>query len=298
MKKQIKNYEDYKKYINKDVAKILDEELSLSNLDQKDLAIKRAFSNIEVKEDGISVGYASTRQVDFSGDVVVPEGIDIRAFKINPVICYGHKILEPPIGKAESVRKDKDGLKIKIKFAKEEYDFANTIYKLVKGGYIRMHSIGYMPISGFVKGTKEFDQLNKELKKKWPEYKGDARRILTKIAVFEVSIVNLPDNNGAKVLDVKSLDLNENEIKNLKNHGFEVEGDEDALASHSTSEVEEVEEAEQTEEQKEEEPEEPEVKKYKGEYKEVKRYKYEDEIKVIDTNLYKKYKLRGKLYRI
>ena len=223
MKKEI-SFVDYYKYLNDEAKQAIDAELSTSEVNPEDMVIKRISGDV-IKETNDetyeSTGYASTRVLDFSADVVVPEGINTSIFKKNPVIFYQHLTSHPPIGKATSIRKDDYGLKITIKYAVEENEEASTIYKLVKGEYIRQHSMGFIPLEALRKGQSGFAELNKELKRKYPEYKGDAERIITKSLLLEVSVVNIADNQSAEIMNVKS--LNAQDLQVMKKYGVHIE---------------------------------------------------------------------------
>jgi HK97 family phage prohead protease len=136
-------------------------------------------------EDRIVEFIASKEVVDRGGDVVKIKGMDLRDYKKNPVIMWSHRHDDPPIGKAVSMTKSGDELKMKVQFATpEEYGFADTIYKLVKGGYIKATSIGIIP---------DYESME------YPESKNKkaARRIINKSSLFELSIVPIPMNQDA-----------------------------------------------------------------------------------------------------
>jgi len=223
MKKEI-NFNDYYKYLDPELKKEIDSELSTCELEPNEMVIKRVSGNTieEVEADSYeSTGYASMRTLDFSGDIVIPEGINLSIFKKNPIIFYQHLQSRPPIGKATKLRRDEMGLKVTVKYAVEEYAEAETIYKLVKGGYIKQHSIGFLPLEALRKGQSGFEELNKVLKKKYKEYKGDAERIITKSLLLEVSVVNIADNQDSTISDVKSLNTEDYDI--LKKYGINTE---------------------------------------------------------------------------
>jgi HK97 family phage prohead protease len=89
----------------------------------------------------------STEDVDRMGDIIIASGWQLKDYKKNPVFLWAHQYDTPPVGKAVKVWVDDDRLKFHIQFAeKDEYEFADTIYKLYKGGYLRATSVGFMPI--------------------------------------------------------------------------------------------------------------------------------------------------------
>jgi HK97 family phage prohead protease len=90
----------------------------------------------------------STASVDREGDTVAPEGWVLDEYRANPVVLWAHDGEQPPIG--QTVRMGVDGgrkLLSIVQFApREVYAFADTIYQLVDGGYIRAASVGFLPI--------------------------------------------------------------------------------------------------------------------------------------------------------
>jgi HK97 family phage prohead protease len=130
---------------------------------------------------------ASKEIVDRGGDVVNIKGIDIKNFKKNPVILWSHDRNGLPVGKANSVRKSGDELIMKVEFpTEEEYAFGDTVFKLIKGGYINATSIGIIP---------DYDSME------YPDNKKIAgksiRRLINKSEIFELSIVPVPMNQEA-----------------------------------------------------------------------------------------------------
>ena len=84
--------------------------------------------------------------VDHSGDSIDPKGWDLSIFKSNPVALFSHMSWEPPIGRASNVAVQGDKLVGDIEFATADvYDFADTIYRLVDGGFLKAVSVGFKP---------------------------------------------------------------------------------------------------------------------------------------------------------
>ncbi len=90
---------------------------------------------------------ASTEAVDRQGDSISAGGWDLGNFLKNPVIPWAHDYSRPPVAKALAVKVEGGRLLFKAQFpAREEYAFADTIFKLYKGGYLRAFSVGFAPI--------------------------------------------------------------------------------------------------------------------------------------------------------
>ena len=126
----------------------------------------------------------STEEMDRDGEVILASGWDLKNYKANPVFMWAHRYDQPPIGKATRVWVSKDNrLKFDIEFADAEtYEFADTIYKLYKGGFLKATSVGFMP--------GEWDDGDGE---KAP------KRTYTKQELLELSAVPVPSNPTALI---------------------------------------------------------------------------------------------------
>jgi uncharacterized protein len=89
-------------------------------------------------------GVFSTADEDRHGEIVDQKTWQLDDYLKNPVILFAHDHQQPAIGKCISLFFNEQGnLEGEIKFAAKEYDFANTIYQLYKGGYMRAFSVGF-----------------------------------------------------------------------------------------------------------------------------------------------------------
>lgn len=127
----------------------------------------------------------STGAVDRDRDTIAVEGWVLDNYLANPVVLWAHCYREPPVGKAEAVVKAAGALKATARFATaEEYPFADTIYRLLLGGYLRAVSVGFAPAkSVFNEERIGWDFLEQELR--------------------EFSVVPVPSNPEA-LLDAKA----------------------------------------------------------------------------------------------
>ncbi len=91
---------------------------------------------------------ASTGKLDRQGDIIEPTGWDLSNFLSNPVIPWAHDYAAPPVAKALEARAEDGRLIFQAQFpTAEEYPFADTIFKLYRGGYLRAFSVGFSPIA-------------------------------------------------------------------------------------------------------------------------------------------------------
>ncbi len=89
---------------------------------------------------------ASTPTVDRAGDIVVAEGIDLAAYKGNPVILWNHDP-SSPIARCIEIGVKDGQLEAVAQFPPEGTDaLADRLYGLIKAGVINATSIGFNPV--------------------------------------------------------------------------------------------------------------------------------------------------------
>jgi HK97 family phage prohead protease len=99
----------------------------------------------------------STGSEDRDGDTVAPEGWMLDNYRKNPVVLWAHDVKSLPIARAESIGVQGGKLKSVIVFPdKGVYPFADQVFGLVKGGFIRGTSVGFHPVEAAPrKGVKK-----------------------------------------------------------------------------------------------------------------------------------------------
>lgn len=97
------------------------------------------------EEDMTIIHYVSTPTPDRYGDVVEQAGMDDTKFKNNPVVLFGHKSRELPIGKSRWVKADSIGVLAQTAFDKDS-EFAREIFRMNKEGILNAWSIGFIPL--------------------------------------------------------------------------------------------------------------------------------------------------------
>jgi HK97 family phage prohead protease len=85
----------------------------------------------------------STAAVDRDGDTIDPKGWDLKSYLKNPVVLWAHDYHSLPVGRATSVAISDGKLVSECEFASHE--FAETVYQLVSGGFLRATSVGFKP---------------------------------------------------------------------------------------------------------------------------------------------------------
>jgi len=157
---------------------------------------------IEKASDGSFTAIASTNAVDRHGEVVDNNGWDLKAYKKNPVILWGHDHNEPAIGVSQKTWVDGVGKKAKLMIQPMLHDVtekARAVKQLVDMGVIKTLSVGF-------KLLESPDGIT-----------------FTKNELLEVSMVNVPANAEAMTLAYKSLKQNGFKDKTIKELGIETE---------------------------------------------------------------------------
>lgn len=89
----------------------------------------------------------STAIEDRAGDTIDQSGWQLERYRENPVVLWAHDHEIPAIGRCENVRVQGGNLVGKVLFATaEQHAFADTIYRLVSGGFVNTGSVGFIPL--------------------------------------------------------------------------------------------------------------------------------------------------------
>jgi len=150
------------------------------------------------KEDEVTATI-STTEADRDGDVVLPSGLDAKAYKSNPVVLLQHDI-NRPIGKATKLRTTSSEILASMKFATRPVTLPSsvewipdTIKSLMQEGILSAFSIGFrVPQGGYRDATAK--DINK--------FGSSTRRVITKWELVEFSVVSVPSNANALAIAV------------------------------------------------------------------------------------------------
>jgi hypothetical protein len=171
----------------------------------------------EIDEATMSAAFViSTADVDRSGDKVETAGIRLEHHRANPVVLWDHgkgPIGKLPIGKCQDdagnytvVIRPEEGVAVARIFFAKDLPFAKDIFLLVKGGYLRGSSMGFLPLrAAIMPGADPSDECP-------PLH-------LLETDLCEVSVTAVPDNPRAlKIAMEKSLESRfvSSEIKMLQ----------------------------------------------------------------------------------
>lgn len=85
--------------------------------------------------------------IDRAGDSIDADGWVIDSYLKNPVVPWAHDTFSPPIGRSSELTSDGNRLTGVVEFAPPDVNaFADTIFRMVKAGYINAGSVGFLPI--------------------------------------------------------------------------------------------------------------------------------------------------------
>ena len=150
--------------------------------------------NFKADDNGKISGYFSTydEEPDSYGDIVAPgaftETIKAREATGHPFpLCFNHN-MDAVIGTVDSIEDTEKGPLITASFLNTEK--AQEVREMVKSGAIYQFSFAY-DVKGWEEPTEE------------QKAKGIAN-VLTKVDLYEVSVVVVPANQNAVVTDIKS----------------------------------------------------------------------------------------------
>ena len=159
-------------------------------------------ATIEKASDGSFTAIASTNSVDRHGEVVDNNGWDLKAYKKNPVILWGHDHNEPAIGVSKKTWIEGTGKQAKLMITPLLHDVtekARAIKALIDLGVIKTLSVGFKPL-------ESPDGIT-----------------FTKNELLEVSMVNVPANADAMMMAYKDLKSKGFEDETMQDLGIQTE---------------------------------------------------------------------------
>lgn len=127
----------------------------------------------------------STDDRDRMGDIIVQDGIDLAAYKKNPIVLWGHDS-DRPVARAPDIVVNAGKLRATVTFPDEGVDAdADWVYGKIQAGIVNAVSIGFIP--------REYESLDP--KNPWNGYR------FTKSELVEFSFVSVPANASCLIVD-------------------------------------------------------------------------------------------------
>jgi len=139
----------------------------------------------------------SDGSVDRAGDSIDPAGWDIKSFLANPVALWSHDSVSPPIGRASNVGPSGNKLMGDIEFISADISaFADSIYRMVKAGFVKAVSVGFIPLEySFVNNSERPFGID-----------------FTKQELLEISVCPVPCNPNA-LQEAKALGIDTSPLR-------------------------------------------------------------------------------------
>lgn len=171
------------------------------------LVVSRA-TQVTEQSEGVYRFKITTSALDRYNDIVQPNGVILDHYKSNPVVLFNHNSYsELPIGKNLDIYAEGDGL-VGITQIHSLTSLAADVLKLLKGGFLKATSIGFIPL-GWLDRTPNDDE------KLYPSWFGETVREYTKWEMLEYSIVSIPANPTALIQNSFGAALHEALEKNV-----------------------------------------------------------------------------------
>lgn len=146
---------------------------------------------------------SSDETPDRQRDIVRASGWVLDNYMRNPVFLWAHDYSQPPIGKTVNVEVKGKKLITDVEFADADtYKFADTIYRLYKGGFLNAVSVGFTPLEW--EGKDGDDDV--------PKWEGN---VFIKQELLEHSAVPVPANPNALVHAKAAKVITAKELKEL-----------------------------------------------------------------------------------
>ncbi len=139
---------------------------------------------------------ASDESIDRYEEVISVTGWDLKNYRKNPVVLFGHDYHSLPVGQSLKVWKSLDGeakqLRSHMRFATAEaHPFAESVYRLLQGGELRTVSVGFLPW--------DWEDPEGEVPRDGDGRATAPQRTYRKQELLEISVVPVPANPNALV---------------------------------------------------------------------------------------------------
>lgn len=194
--------------------------VSMTSEECKGLCSKIGLNYKEGFEDRVIMFRMTDATADRHDEVILPEGVNIKEFKKDPVILLQHNSWTYPIGKSLDTYYDKENNDIvgKVLFFDDETDrtgVSEDTFRMVTAGALKSGSIGFRAKHENVRLASPDEQKKFKLSK--------FGIIFDKIELREFSIVTIPANPNATQISARKGMYRNDTLEALKEHGLSEE---------------------------------------------------------------------------
>lgn len=145
----------------------------------------------------------TTSDIDRDGEVLLPQGMDAKDFRKNPVVFWNHDY-NMPIGTSMELKRSDNHWTATAKIASTP--FAQEVWTLMKEGVVRGVSVGFQPTESRPPSKKDIDMFGDQV-----------RRVYSKWKLMEFSVTPMPANQNALIMSVSKGIISRDKAKSLFN---------------------------------------------------------------------------------
>lgn len=88
----------------------------------------------------------SDGEVDRDNDTISPKGWDLKQYRQNPVVLFGHNSYDMPIGRSLKIWRDGDNLMARAEFCEADCNpMGEMIFRMLERRFLRAASVGFRP---------------------------------------------------------------------------------------------------------------------------------------------------------
>lgn len=160
--------------------------------------------------------YISTIALDRDHEIMMSKGVKLKNYKKNPMVLWSHNPSDPEniIGKNVEIEHDERGIVALTQFILTRPKAA-SIYNLFKEGWLKMWSVGFIPLKGHKPDKDEGKRSLADLME-GPPKQGEVRYVHDAWELLEYSACAVPSNPEAATLEVaKGYDLSDDLVKEM-----------------------------------------------------------------------------------
>ncbi len=149
----------------------------------KDAGVRQTFTAAAKETGDRTIEFiVSTGAIDRHGTTINPQGWRLDHYRANPVVTWMHRADLLPVGRARDISVNGDQVRAVLEFIPSELSaFADQVYRLVRGGWLKAASVGFRPIK-----WKFSDD---------PQRRGEVDFLETEL--LEIAVVSVPSNPEA-----------------------------------------------------------------------------------------------------